>query len=85
MVREIPNCLARVRTLQCVPPSPGPVFSVVSRIFCSSSGVKTRLRRFRFRIPVTATIPSLTNAAHSAGTVGRDTFNSCAIDRLATP
>jgi len=54
MVREIRNCLASMRTLQCVLPSPGLVFSVVSRILCSSSGVNTLPRRLRLRTPVTA-------------------------------
>jgi hypothetical protein len=80
IVREIRMCRASVRTLQCVLPSPGRVFSVISRIFCSNSGVNTWPRRFRFRIPVTAAIPSLAKAARNATMVGRDTFNCWPIE-----
>src|SRR5438270_5825549 len=44
---EIPSWWASTRTLQWVP-SAGRVFRVVSKIFCSTSGVSTDRRRFRF-------------------------------------
>jgi hypothetical protein len=66
---------AKVRTLQCVLPSPGRVFNVVSRMRCSNSGVSTRGDRFRRRVPATALMPSLANAARKANTVGREIFN----------
>ena len=63
MVRETPRCLASIRTLQCVLPSPGRVFNVVSRIFCSSSGVNTLGPALPLANPVTAAIPFLAKAA----------------------
>jgi len=74
-----------MRTLQCVLPSPGRVFSVVSRMRCSKSGVSTFGDRLRRRIPVTAVTPFLAKAARNASTVGREIFNWSAMLALATP
>jgi hypothetical protein len=75
-----PQFLASIRTLQCVLPSPGRVFTVVSTIFCSSSGVNTLPRRCRLRMPVTAANPSFAKAPRNARIVGRDTPNCSAMD-----
>jgi len=85
MVRLIPNCRASIRTLQCVLPSPGRLFSAVSTIFCSNSAVSTLPWRFRLRIPVTASMCWAAKAARRAMTVGRDIPNCCAMEWLAHP
>ena len=46
-MRDIHNFAAITRTLQCVALA-GRVFKVVSRIFCSTSGVSARRERLRF-------------------------------------
>jgi hypothetical protein len=50
--------------------SPGRVFSVVSRMRCSNSGVNTLGERWRRRMPVVAVGPFFANAARNASTVG---------------
>ena len=79
------RCVASVRTLQWVLPSPGRVFSVVSRMHCSNWDVNTLGERLSWRRPVTAFKPSLADAARNASTVGRYAFNSSAIVELAAP
>ena len=52
--------------------SAGLVFSVASKIRCSSSGVNTRRDRCRFRDSQIPAVPRLAKAARAARTVGRD-------------
>lgn len=85
IVRETPRCLASVRVLQCVLPSPGLVFKVASRIFCSNSAVSTLPRRFRLMIPVMAPIAPDANAARVLNTVGRASSTRLAMATLDSP
>jgi len=84
-VRDTPRCLASIRVLQWVLPSPGLVFSVVSRIFCSKAAVNTLPYRFRLVIPVMALTPPRVNAARVLSTVGRERSTRSAIDTFDSP
>jgi len=82
-MRDTSNFAASTRTLQCVA-SAGRVFKVVSRIFCSTSGVSARLERLRFfdlRMP---SIPRSVKATRAARMVGRDKPVRCAIEWQST-
>jgi len=78
-MRDTSNFAASTRTLQCVALA-GRVFKVVSRIFCSTSGVSARRERLRFfdlRMP---SIPRSVKATRAARMVGRDKPVRCAIE-----
>src|SRR5256885_5927377 len=64
-MRDTRRYLASVRTVHCVA-SGGLVWSVVSRIFFSTSGVSVRRGRFRVGFAVSACTPPVPNVARTA-------------------